>query len=169
MNRQRLHRQLHYLRLLFTWILISYLPLLPALFVSYPRQWYDALAKPPGVPPGWMFSVVWLSLYTLLGIASYLVWSRGLVSGFRREAIVFFLAQLFFNALFSPVFFGLQSLTGGVIVLVILLVLTSITGFYFWIISKQAGLIIILYLSWLCYAFYLNLSIWLLNTPPIFS
>jgi len=168
LDKKKLRRQAYRLRVLFTWILISYLPVLPAMFVSMPRQWYDSLAKPPGVPPGWVFSVVWVSLYTLLGCAAYLVWSRGLISEFRKEATGFFLAQLVLNALYSPVFFGLQSITGGIIVLSILLVLVAITGFYFWVIQKTAGLIIILYLAWLCYAFYLNLSIWFMNMPAVF-
>ncbi|MGM0381733.1 MAG: TspO/MBR family protein [bacterium] len=160
-------KHIYRVRILFTWIFISYLALIPSLFVSIPRGWYDALLKPPGVPPGWVISVVWVTLYTLLGIAAYRVWTRGLISGFRKEAIGLFLSQLIINAAFNPVFFGFQSLTGGLVILFLLIVLVSITALYFFVVHRPAGLIIFIYLLWLFYAFYLNLFMWLMNVVAI--
>ena len=35
-----------------------------------PKQSYAALVKPPAAPPGWLFSVVWVALYLLIGTAA---------------------------------------------------------------------------------------------------
>ena len=42
---------------------------------GYGNAWFDALAKPAAMPPGWVFGVAWSVLYVLLGIALALVWS----------------------------------------------------------------------------------------------
>lgn len=36
---------------------------------------FDNYAQPPLMPPAWVFSVVWVILYALMGISSYLVYS----------------------------------------------------------------------------------------------
>ena len=38
---------------------------------------FSALEQPPLSPPGWLFPVVWAILYTLMGVASYLVVTSG--------------------------------------------------------------------------------------------
>ena len=46
-----------------------------------PKQSYAALVKPPAAPPGWLFSVVWVALYLLIGTAAYLFSGAGPGSG----------------------------------------------------------------------------------------
>ena len=72
-----------------------------------PGEWYARLQKPAWNPPNWLFGPVWAALYTTMAIAAWLVWKRG---GFpaQRTALSFFLAQLLFNALWSPLFFGMH-------------------------------------------------------------
>ena len=40
---------------------------------GYGNDWFDALAKPSFMPPGWAFGVVWPILYFLLGVAVALI------------------------------------------------------------------------------------------------
>lgn len=72
-----------------------------------PGEWFAALAKPSWNPPGWLFAPVWTALYTMMAVAAWLVWRRGGFAG-QRVALSLFLLQLFFNALWSPLFFGLH-------------------------------------------------------------
>jgi tryptophan-rich sensory protein len=145
------------------WICISFLAPVPAALISDPGSWYDQLVKPAVVPPGWVFSVVWTTIYFLMGVAAYLVWSTNTADRLKRNAIILFCLQLVINALWSPIFFGLHSLYGGIFCLGLLILLVSITACYFWKISRPAGLIFSLYLLWLLFAFYLNFSIIILD------
>lgn len=40
-------------------------------------NWYPTLQKPSWTPPNWLFALIWVFLYTLIGIASYLVYRAG--------------------------------------------------------------------------------------------
>jgi tryptophan-rich sensory protein len=73
-----------------------------------PAEWYASLRKPAWNPPNWIFGPVWNVLYATMGITAWLVWKRGGIAG-QRIALSLFLLQLLFNALWSPLFFGLRN------------------------------------------------------------
>ncbi len=125
--------------------------------------WYASLAKPAWNPPSWLFGPVWTILYVLMGIALFLVWREGLDRRDVRYAILIFAVQLGLNVAWSLVFFGLNSILGGLVVIFILwlAIWANIVAFY--VISKPAGLILIPYLIWVSIASYLNYTIYLLN------
>jgi benzodiazapine receptor len=80
-----------------------------ATFPSIPT-WYASLDKPPFNPPNWVFGPVWTTLYTLMGIAAFLVWRKGIRNREVKIALGIFVVQLVLNTLWSVVFFGLNSL-----------------------------------------------------------
>lgn len=123
-------------------------------------QSFGMLEKPPLSPPGWLFPVVWTILYTLMGIASYLVITSGKPLG---NAMTFYGVQLFFNFLWSIIFFNLENYLLAFIWLVILWVLIIITTVKFYKISNLAGYLMIPYILWVAFAGYLNLAIYFLN------
>ena len=83
--------------------------------------WYRELARPSWAPPGWVFGPVWLTLYTMMGVAAWRVW-RTPSGPARSRALGWFAAQLALNAAWTPVFFGLRSLGGGLVVIGLLVV-----------------------------------------------
>lgn len=131
--------------------------------VSSIPTWYQTLQKPPFSPPNWIFGLVWIILYFLMGISAYLVWIKGLEKKAVEMALAFFIAQLIFNFLWSILFFGLHSPVLALIDILILWALILIIINKFYKISKTASYLLIPYLLWVSFATLLNFSIVLLN------
>ena len=128
-----------------------------------PGPWYEALDKPALTPPGWVFPVVWALLYLMIAVAGWLIWRNRGKSPFARRALAFWGAQLFFNAMWSWLFFGLQSpgmALADIVVLWTLIVGTVITA---WQVKPVAGALLVPYLAWVSFAVWLNGMIWHLN------
>lgn len=125
--------------------------------------WYETLNKPSFSPPNWFFGPVWLTLYLLMGISLYLVWSKGLDDRAVKIGIALFAIQLFLNAIWSPIFFGFHALqlSFNVIILMWLFIMLTIVRFYS--ISKPAAYLLIPYIGWVTIASALNYFIWILN------
>ena len=124
-------------------------------------SFYLALEKPPLSPPGWLFPVVWGILYALMGASAYLV--RRSMSPRRKGALILYWSQLFFNFLWTPVFFGLRSLKGAAVIVILLLILITAMIISFYRISKTAAFLNIPYLLWAVFAAYLTLGILILQ------
>lgn len=124
-------------------------------------SWYSTLSKPFFTPPGWVFGPAWITLYTLMGIAFYWVWSSG--DKKSLAAMWLFGIHLFFNAIWSIIFFGLKLPGWALADIVILWILIIWVMIRFYRISKKAGLIMIPYLLWVSFASILNFSIWWLE------
>lgn len=80
------------------------------------KPWHAHLRKPAYNPPNWLFAPAWVSLYTIIGYASYRAWSSetlvGSVSGLWIGAFVVYGVQLALNFAWSPVFFGWHNMKG---------------------------------------------------------
>ena len=74
-----------------------------------------------------------------------------------------FFSQLMLNAVWSPVFFGLHSTLGGLVVIIVLLVLIVATIRVFRPLSETAAWLLVPYLAWTAFATVLNASILWLN------
>ena len=125
--------------------------------------WYASLNKPAFNPPNTVFFPVWTTLYTLMGIAAFLVWRKGLHERRVRVALVIFVIQLVLNLAWTIIFFGLYSLFGAVVAIVFLWIAIVINIVAFWRISKAAGALLIPYILWVSFAGLLNVSVWMLN------
>lgn len=127
------------------------------------RNWYPTLEKPWFTPPNWLFGPAWVTLYTLMGIAAYLVWQQGWSQGVVKAALVLYGVQLLINAAWSPVFFGMRAPTAGLIVIAALWVAIVVTMVWFGRVSATATWLMAPYLLWVTYAAALNFEIWRLN------
>lgn len=124
-------------------------------FVTDPSI-YRTLILPSWAPPGWLFGPVWLTLYTLMGIAAWLVWQKS----DRRGALALFAIQLVLNAAWTPVFFGLRSTGGGLVVIVLLDAAIAATIIAFARRSLLAAVLLLPYAAWTSFAAVLNAVIW---------
>jgi benzodiazapine receptor len=125
--------------------------------------WYAFINKPTFTPPNWVFAPAWISLFTLMGIAVFLLWRKGLrAPGVKRALSIFFL-QLTLNSLWSIVFFGGRSMLGGLVVIVLLWLAILWTIKSFFAISKPAAVLLIPYIVWVSFALVLNVAFLTLN------
>lgn len=125
---------------------------------------FDTLEKPPLSPPAWVFPVVWTVLYTLMGIASYLVATANAPRIDKDGALSVYALQLAFNFLWPILFFNLEMYRVALIWLIVLLILVIITAVRFYRVDETAGWLLVPYIVWLFIATYLNFGIVTLNT-----
>lgn len=134
-----------------------------ALITGGGMEMFNMLNKPPLSPPGWLFPVVWTILYTLMGIASYLVITSEAEQEKITRAIRIYIYQLAVNFLWPTFFFNFGWYFFSFIWILLLWVLILIMLRQFYEISKLAGYLILPYFLWVTFAAYLNLGIWWLN------
>ncbi len=133
------------------------------LTASSVTDWYQTLRKPVWTPPDLVFGPVWLALYLMMGVASWLVWRRS-DSSPTRGALTLFGIQLGLNVAWSGCFFALRSPGLALAELFVLLVAIAATTALFRRISRLAAALMVPYLAWSTFAAVLNLSIWWLNS-----
>jgi translocator protein len=127
--------------------------------------WYVTIEKPNFNPPNWIFAPVWSVLFVMMGVAGGLIWHQ--IDANRevvKKALVFFGIQLFLNALWSYLFFGLQNPMLALVEIILLWLMIYETYAKFVKIDKVAGYLLLPYLAWVSFAAVLNGSIWWLNS-----
>ena len=143
------------------WVALSHLASAPGLFVST-RPEYVAFEQPPWAPPGWVFGVVWPALYTLMGVAAWLVWTRG-GWAVQRRPLTLFLVQLALNAVWTPLFFGAELRGWAFAEILVLWAAILATLLAFRRESRTAAWLLVPYLLWVTYAVALTFAVWRLN------
>ncbi len=147
-------------------LVISFLPGIFGVFFTPHGSndvWFNALNKSILTPDGWVFSVAWTILYTLLGIALFLVIKNNKTRKSKAVAYWAFFVQMGLNALWSYLFFGLHLVGAAFLCLVALIAVTIWMMAEFKPISKGAYYLAWPYLLWLCFALYLNGTVLFLN------
>ncbi len=155
---------------------ISFVPLIVSLGIAYSAgfigslftapaidTWYDSLLTSRVNPPDWVFGPVWTLLYTLIGVAAYLVYVSAAQRKAKIRAYSIYAAQLVLNASWSIVFFGLQSPGYAFLIILLLLGTIILNGIVFYRLVRVSGLLFIPYVMWVLFASYLNLAIFILN------
>lgn len=131
-------------------------------FSTSAAHWYAGLVKPPWLPPQSWFAPVWTVLYVLMAIAAWIVW-RERYHRNRTAAIAAYCIQLLLNALWTPVFFGLENIDAGLFEIVALWLAVAWTMREFARVQLAAALILVPYILWVTFAAAINLGIWKLN------
>lgn len=130
-----------------------------------PGAWYRSLNKPAWTPPNWVFPVAWTILYLSMCVAA----ARVAPLPGSGQALAFWAAQIAFNTLWTPVFFGLYRMRAAMVVMLGLWLFVALTLVAFWRLDTVAGLLFVPYLGWVTVAGALNLAVIRLNpgfVPP---
>ena len=128
--------------------------------INYKEPWYSLLTKPSFNPPDWVFGPVWTMLYLLMTIAIWKVWQ----SNFRNINIVYiYFIHLFFNTMWSIVFFVFHNILLALFVLIILIGLILYLMMQYRKINLISFYLMIPYLVWCIFASVLNFSILIIN------
>ncbi|MBN1159776.1 MAG: tryptophan-rich sensory protein [Candidatus Diapherotrites archaeon] len=122
-------------------------------------NWYSTLERPSFAPPNFLFGPVWLTLYTMMGIAAFLVWRKKK----SKFALNLYWGQLSLNAIWSILFFGLKSPGVAFLEIIFLWLMIVITTLKFLELDKRAAWLMIPYILWVSFAAMLNFSFWILN------
>jgi translocator protein len=127
------------------------------------QNWYAALIKPSWAPPSYLFGPVWSFLYLLIAISFGRVFYLFFTKQISFIIVLPFILNLFFNFIFSPIQFTLQSnLLAGIDILLVLGTLVwAMVAIYphaSWISYIQLP-----YLAWVSFATVLQLTITYLN------
>jgi len=125
--------------------------------------WYAGLAKPAWTPPDALFPIVWTTLYVLMAVALWRLWQLHRPSLQRRLAIGLWFVQLALNALWSPVFFGMEAVGAALAVILVLWLAIAATIWAAARIDHVAAGLLTPYLLWVSYATALNAAILALN------
>lgn len=144
------------------WIALTFCASLSGVFVSRNNAWYAQLNKPFWTPPDGIFGPVWTGLCLLMAVAAWMVWRRDR-SPSRQRALGLYLVQLAMNALWSPIFFGLQRPGLALLWIVLLLIVLAATLLTFRIVRPAAAILLLPYGVWVGFATLLNLAIWRMN------
>lgn len=131
--------------------------------VNSAAQWYGQLDKPFFAPPGWLFGPVWTALYIVIAVSFGWVLVQYLRKRVPFALLLPFIANIVFNAAFTPIQFGLQNnlLASVDIVLVLATLVWAMAAV--WRRARWVALVNIPYLLWVSFATVLQFSITWLN------
>ena len=133
---------------------------LGTIFAQLGMGWFDGLNKPTEWIPSFVIPIVWTVIYLLFG---YVLIKWQSKTPLTKENIILLIINGVLNVLWCLVFFTLNQLLLGNIVIVI----NALFGIRLYLeICKEdamSGLLISLYPIWLCIATTLNIAVWILN------
>ena len=112
--------------------------------------WYLSLDKSRLNPPSYVFAIVWPLLYILMMVSSYLTY---------KKVFSIFIIQLFFNAIWSWLFFRFQMPLVALLDIYLLIAINIYIIYLMYKESKLAFFLFIPYVMWISFASYLNLFI----------
>jgi tryptophan-rich sensory protein len=131
-------------------------------FSAPAAHWYAMLVKPPWLPPQAWFGPIWTVLYVSMGLAAWAVW-RERYHRFRGAAITAYAVQLFLNALWAPLFFGLNNIGAALFNVVALSLAIAWTIREFARVNTVAAFVLVPYFLWATFTAAMTLAIWKLN------
>ena len=126
---------------------------------AFKEPWYSQIILPSFNPPGWVFGPIWTTLYILMSLAAWSCWNKN----FNNKLLLLYFLHLFFNAIWSVIFFGFHFIGLALIDLIIILIFIIILMKLYFYENRISFYLFLPYLAWSSYALILNFSIFLLN------
>ena len=126
---------------------------------AFKEPWYSELILPSFNPPSWVFAPVWSSLYLMMSLAIWKIWTKI----FDSKILKIYFIHIFFNSTWTVVFFGFHQIGLALLNLIVILIFIIILMREYFTKDKISFILMVPYLSWSGYALILNSAIFLLN------
>jgi|TARA_A200000113_G_scaffold17725_1_gene15657 benzodiazapine receptor len=149
-----------YLSLLILLLVTFIAPVIGSYVTSvFKEPWYSEIIQPSFNPPSWVFPPVWSTLYVMMSIAIWRVWT----TFFNSRILKLYFFHLFFNCIWSIIFFGFHQIGLALINIIVILFFIIILMKEYLKIDKLSFYLMIPYFLWSSFALVLNASILFLN------
>ena len=149
-----------YLSLLILLLVTFIAPVIGSYVTSvFKEPWYSEIIQPSFNPPSWVFPPVWSTLYVMMSIAIWRVWT----AFFNSRILKLYFFHLFFNCIWSIIFFGFHQIGLALINIIIILFFIIILMKEYLKIDKLSFYLMIPYFLWSSFALVLNAAILFLN------
>ena len=149
-----------YLSLLILFLVTFIAPVIGSYVTSvFKEPWYSEIIQPSFNPPSWVFPPVWSTLYVMMSIAIWRVWT----TYFNSRILKLYFFHLFFNCIWSIIFFGFHQIGLALINIIVILFFIIILMKEYLKIDKLSFYLMIPYFLWSSFALVLNASILFLN------
>ncbi len=126
---------------------------------AFKEPWYSEIILPSFNPPSWIFAPVWTTLYVLMSVSIWRIWTNT----FNSKLLKIYFIHIFFNSTWTVVFFGFHLIGLALLNLIIILIFIVILMSEYFSKDKISFYLMMPYLFWSGYALVLNISIFLLN------
>tara|TARA_B100001996_G_scaffold210441_1_gene161484 strand:+ start:454 stop:918 length:465 start_codon:yes stop_codon:yes gene_type:complete len=126
---------------------------------SFKEPWYSGILLPSFNPPSWVFGPVWTTLYIFMSVAAWSAWKKAS----DNKILQIYFIHLFFNSIWSVIFFGFHQIFLALINLGIILIFIIWLMRIYYQVNKISFLLMTPYLLWSSYALILNGAIFYLN------
>ena len=126
---------------------------------SFKEPWYSEILLPSFNPPSWVFGPVWTILYIFMSVAAWSAWNKTS----KKKILQIYFIHLFFNSIWSIIFFGFHQIFIALVDLGIILIFIIWLMKIYYQLNKISFLLMIPYLLWSSYALILNGTIFYLN------
>ena len=127
------------------------------------KIWYATLIKPTWAPPTWVFGPIWSVLYAIIAVSFGTVFYKVWQGEIPFWVAVPFILNIIFNALFTPLQFGLQSNLLAAIDITLILATLLWALYVIYPILPWVLYVNLPYLLWVCIATTLQFTITYLN------
>src|SRR3989339_2138504 len=147
----------HFLTILIIAIIVVYtLGFIGSIFINEETgsDWYNEI-KPSITPPNWVFPIVWNILFFLIAVSITFVIINSKKEQ-RKYIIIFYGINLFFNTLWSFLYFGMHNPFLAFLDLIIIWASILVLIIFNFGISKKAAILLIPYLLWVSFAGIIN-------------
>lgn len=126
-------------------------------------NWYSQLYKPSWAPPSWLFGPVWTVLYAIIAVSFGAVFYKVYTKQIPWLVAVPFVLNLVFNALFTPLQFGLKNNLLASVDIVLVLGTLVWALWAIWPHARWVTYVNIPYVLWVSFATVLQFTITYLN------
>ena len=126
---------------------------------TFKEPWYSQIILPSFNPPSWVFGPVWTVLYILMSVAIWRIW----INYYDNKILNLYLLHLFFNMIWSIIFFGFHEIGLALLDLVLILIFIVLLMKIYYLKDKISFSLMVPYFLWSSYALVLNFNIFILN------